>query len=466
MTDRQPADLVITAGAVVTMDSSRRILLDGAVAVAGTDIVAVARRDEILAGFAPERVIDAPHGLLTPGLIDVHNHPAGGYLIKGLCDDLPQMQRLGERVIPHEDLLTEEEAYVAALGTFAEMIRHGTTCFGDGGGPQTAGTARAAIEIGIRGVLAPKTADLPSPFGGEVRSTDQALREADEAVDRFDGAGDGRLRVWYDLDMPAAVSDRLVEEIAQRTRLRGAGILGHFLGFRPPDPEAPTGNADLDRYERFGLLEPGVCLLLAHINWLDGDDIARLAASGASIAHCPGASLLGGNGWVAGGVVPDLIAAGVNAAVGTDAAAISRFLDLVRTMHLAATAHKDARRDPLIMGAYQAFEMGTVNAARALGWDDRIGTIEAGTAADLTLFDATELAFSPDRFGNPIPDLIYGAGGSAAQLVVIDGRVVMEGGRLTTVDVQGLAAEIDRVGSQALERLGLRPASRWPIVVE
>ena len=110
---------------------------------------------------------------------------------------------------------------------------------------------------------------------------------------------------------------------------------------------------------------------------------------------------------------------------------------------------------------------GLIEALRARFPDAEFAGIGGGAmrAAGMdTWFDASELAFSPDRFGNPIPDLVYGAGGSAAQLVVIDGRVVMEGGRLTTIDVDGLAAEIDRVGSQALERLGLRPESRWPIV--
>ncbi|MGW4485110.1 amidohydrolase family protein [Amycolatopsis sp. NPDC004368] len=299
-------DLVITAGAIATMDATRRIIRDGAVAIAGSRIVAVGKRDEILTTHAPAKLIDRPGGLLTPGLIDCHHHAAGAFLINGAVDEQPQLKRLKEIVVPHEDQLTEEEAYVAASASLAELIRHGTTCFADAGGPRTAATARAATELGIRGVLAAKSGDQAGPFGGEVPSAEDCLAEADEAHDRFNGSADGRLKVWYDLDMPPAVSDRLVEEVLERVSERDAGIVGHFIG-RPSDA---SRNADLERYHRMGVLDQR--LVLAHIGWLPPDDVKLLAASGASIAHAPGGSLIGGNGWVAHGVIPDLSAASLS----------------------------------------------------------------------------------------------------------------------------------------------------------
>src|SRR5580698_70690 len=119
----QEVDLLISAGCIITMNSRRQIILDGAVAVSGTDIVAVGDAREIRARYRARKTIDAPQGLMTPGLVDVHNHPID-YLIKGLCDDTPQLQRLRERLIPYEDGLTEEEAYVASAATYFEMIRH------------------------------------------------------------------------------------------------------------------------------------------------------------------------------------------------------------------------------------------------------------------------------------------------------------------------------------------------------
>ncbi|WP_326565164.1 amidohydrolase family protein [Amycolatopsis rhabdoformis] len=450
-------DLVITAGAIATMDATRRIIRDGAIAIAGSRIVAVGKRDEILATHAPAKLIERPGGLLTPGLIDCHHHPAGAFLISGVVDELPQLQRLKERVIPHEDQLTEDEAYVAASASFAELIRHGTTCFADAGGPRTAATARAALDLGIRGVLAAKSGDRSGPFGGEVPSAEACLAEADDIYDRFRGAGDGRLKVWYDLDLPQAVSDTLLEGVVERVSTRDTGIVGHFIG----QPTDASRNPEIERYQRFGVFDQRV--VLAHIGWLPEDDVKLLAASGASIAHAPSSSLMGGNGWVAHGVIPDLVAAGANLTLGTDAAAASRFLDLVRVMYLAATTHRDARRDPLIMGAHSVFEMATVNAAQALGWADEIGSIEPGRAADVVVFDATSLAWSPHRLANPIADLVYSGSGENADTVVINGRVVLEDKRLLTVDVEELAKEVDRVADTALDRLGHRPAPRWPM---
>lgn len=463
MSDVARADLVITAGAVISMDRTRRIILDGAVAVIGQDIEAVGKRTEILAQYVSDRRLDRPNGVLTPGLIDAHVHTSGSYFVKGLCDELPQVQRLSERVIPHEAQLTEEESYTAALASFADMIRHGTTCFADSGGPRTAGTAQAALDIGIRGTVAPEAADQPGLFGGATSSTRDLLAETEEIMKRFHGAGSGRLRVSYNLAGPESVSDELVAGVVERAAHHDAGVLGHFVTPppRPGQPEPPARNANLQRYEALGVL--GARTLLTHIGWLNEADIVRLAESGTCIAHCPSSALLGASGWVAHGVVPELVAAGANVVLGTDGPAISRFLDLVRVMHLAATTHKDVLRDPTVMGAHEVFEMGTVKAAAALRWSDRIGSIEPGKSADLTVFDATGFSWLPNRFGNPVADLIYAASGADAEMVIIDGNIVMEGKKLTTIDVEHLAVEVDRVGNKALDRLGFRPAPQWPM---
>lgn len=110
------------------------------------------------------------------------------------------------------------------------------------------------------------------------------------------------------------------------------------------------------------------------------------------------------------------------------------------------------------------FEIATVNAARALSWKDRLGSIQPGRAADLVVFDATGLTYAPGRLGNPIADLVFAGSGADAITVVIDGTVVMENRRLLTVDVEHLALEVDRVAAVALDRLGLRPAPPWPVV--
>lgn len=452
-------DLLVTAGCVVTMNGTREILRDGAVAIDGNNIVAVGHARDLKQRYRGRKSIDSPQGLLTPGLVDVHDHPID-YLLNGVCDESPQIVRLRDRVIPYEDGLTEEEAYVSSLATFFDMIRNGTTTFMDGAGPRPSAVVRAALEIGIRGVVTRKTADCPSPFGGVVETFDKAISLADETFDQFHGAGNGRIRVCYDLDQPACASDRLATTVRDHALERGVGIVSHLVGRRPEGAVDSFRNADVARCNELGLLGPH--MTFAHINWLPEADVKLLAESGTNIAHCPAMALFGGMGWISGGVIPDLVAAGANVAVGTDASAISRTVDMKRAMYVAACAHKDARANPMIMPSTKVFEMGTIAGARAMGLLDRIGSLEPGKAADISIFDATY--WMPNRFANPISDFVYTNGSAKAQTVIIDGAVVFEDGRFTMdIDFDRLSTAVDAATDSSVGRIGMRPQSSWPI---
>jgi 5-methylthioadenosine/S-adenosylhomocysteine deaminase len=461
--ERETVDLVIRAGIVATMNDNRELISDGAVAVAGGTIAFVGKRAEAERRYAGRRTIDAPDGLLTPGLIDAHNHPQD-YLAKGLADDDVSRVRMGQRIFPYEHALSDDEAYIASTATFAEMLRHGTTCVCDAGGPTPDGVGRAMLDTGIRGVVATRCNDLPGfmncPVNGD---TEAVVARAERTVDTWNGAGEGRLRAAFNLDLPANVSDDLCTRITERARSRGIGIVGHLVGRKlASDPTRAERNADARRYEQLGVLGPD--LQLAHIGWLHADDIAAFASADVRTVHCASQSLLGGTGTVAHGVFPELIEAGVTVALGTDAAAISRFLDMVRVMYIAACAHKDARMDPLVMGAYTALEMATVNGARAIWWDDQVGSLETGKRADLVLFSTDDLEWHPAALGNPIADLVYNASGSAARTVVVDGRVVLDDGALVTVDVDALLPAVDETARAVLDRLGFTVEPKWPVI--
>lgn len=457
---KRQVDILMTAGCIITVDPQRRIIRDGAIAIDGPNIVAIGHRKEVLDLYAGRKIIDVPDGLVTPGLIDAHNHPVD-YLIKGIVDDTPQMIRLRDRVIPYEDGLTDEEAYASSCANFAEMIRLGTTCFVDGAGPRPAAIARAAVECGIRGIISRRTADIVGPFGGNVDDADRAIALADEVYDRFHGTGDGRLRTCYDIDIPPALSDRLLEMIRDHAKERGVGIVSHFIGRRaPPGQPEVARDPQMERLRKLGLLGP--TLLMAHVGWIPPADVETLAETGTVIAHCPGSSLLGGNGWVVHGVIPDLIAAGAPVTLGTDAAAIARTLDMARMMYLAACVNKEARRDPQIMNPFLVFEMATLTAARAIGWDDRIGSLEVGKAADIAIFDTSGPNWWPDPFANPVPDFVYGGTAQDARTVLIDGHVVMEDGEMTGVDLKHIGSLVRQATASCFKRHGFSLTGEWP----
>jgi 5-methylthioadenosine/S-adenosylhomocysteine deaminase len=460
MLEKIEADLVINAGHVITMDASRRIIRDGAVAICGQDIVAIGKASEIGLACSARRKIDLPNGVLTPGLIDIHNHPAD-YLPKGLIDDQPQVLRLKNIVIPYEDALTEDEVYVAAVANFHDMIRHGTTTYLDAGSPHPAAVGRAVLDTGIRGTLASKTADIVGPFGGRAQTTESALDLADKIFEDFHGAADGRIRVFFDIDQIGGASDALAVGIRDRAERNGVGIVTHLVERKPEGDVVGYRNPNVKRLAELGLIGPH--MVLTHIGWLPDADVELIGKAGSNVAHCAAASLFGGNGWVAHGVIPDLAAAGANIALGSDAAVISRFLDMLRLMHLTSVSHKEARRRPDLFPAHEMLEMATLNAAKAMGLADRIGSLERGKAADLVVFDTSK--WQPWPQANPISDLVYGGSGSRVDLVLINGRIVHEAGHYVyDFDIASILARVDAVADAATGRLGLKPVCHWPIL--
>lgn len=453
-------DLLISGGTVVTMDAQRRVLPGGLVAVKDGTIVAV---DDGTGAedFHARRVVDAAGCLVTPGLVDVHNHPIH-FLSKGLADDQEMNRRSHHAIWPYETSLTTEEAYVSAACTFIEMISTGTTCFSDPGSNHPDAVARAACDVGIRGVVAREGWDVVVEEGGRRygRPREEVLAESDQVVDRWHGAAQGRIRASYSLVRPAHVTDDLCTEVVKRAAERDVNVQAHLHVWPEPGGQVRT-RSDIARYAELGLLSPN--LLLVHLGSVSPEEIALLRSADVKIAHCPSASMLGGFGAVAYGTFPEMIEAGLTIGLGTDAAAISRFLDLVRVMYLAACAHKDARMDPGTVGCYRAFEMATVGGARALRWEDEIGSLEVGKRADVVLFDTSGPEWHPGGLANPVANLVYSASGASARTVVIDGKLVMEDRRFSDLDDEHLLRTADRLARDVHARIGVAPRPPWPI---
>ncbi len=455
-------DLVVEGGTVVTVDPQRRIIADGSVAVDGQRIVAVGKRDEIARSFQARRTIDARDALVMPGLIDAHNHPIH-YMTKGATDDLPFEQRMRTIVAPYEQGLTDEEAYLNATATFAEMIMNGTTCFNDAGSLPGDGVANAAKDAGIRGVLALESVDVTGGARRTEAGRDWAAlaHKADDFVGRWHGAEHGRLRAGFTLNNPHRVSDELCDAIRTLAEVRKVGIHGHMT-IREPGARPAGWSSPIHRYRDLGLLGPR--LSLVHLGYVAGDDVTALVEAGVKGVHCPGTSTLGGIGVISHGTIPEMMAAGMTFGLGSDAATVSRFLDLIRHMYLACAVHKDVRRADVVISCYKAFEMATIDGAKAILWDDEIGSLETGKKADLVILDTSNLELHPNPHRNPIANLVYTGTGRSVRTVIIDGRIVMEDRVLKTVDVGELSRQLDASAPNVLARSGAQVRSHWPIV--
>ncbi len=459
---RREVELIVAGGSVVTVDRDRRIIANGSLAIDGQSIVAVGKRDEIERAYVARRTVEARDALVMPGFVDAHNHPIH-YMTKGATDDLPFEHRMRTIVAPYEQGLSDEEAYLNATATFAEMIMNGTTCFNDAGSMPGDGVAHAARDIGIRGVLALESVDVT----GGVRRTergrdsDAVADNADAFVGRWHGAEHGRLRAGFTLNNPHRVSDELCRAIKSLSDDRGVGIHGHMT-IREPASRPPGWASPLHRYRDLGLLGPR--LSLVHLGYVAGSDVALLADAGVKGVHCPGTSSLGGIGVITHGTIPEMMAAGMTFGLGSDAATVSRFLDMIRHMYLACAVHKDARRADVVISCYKALEMATIDGAGAILWEDEIGSLEPGKRADIAIVDATDLELHPNPHLNPVANLVYSGSGRSVRTVIIDGRIVMEDRVLKTVDVAELCRQLGEAAPGVLARSGAGVRPLWPIV--
>lgn len=459
-------DYLILGGTVVTMDASRNILLDGAVAVSGSKIVAVGKSSDLKSRFQAKEMIDACGMLVTPGLIDGHNHP-GHYLTKGLLDDIATPRRWATRLYPFDVSVNAEQSYWGSMGTFAEMIKSGTTCFADPGSYQPEATIKAAVDVGIRACVTRSTRDISDPIRPTpddlTVSPASAVAKIDELYSAWHGAGDGRIRIWYGLRTSFNVSDELCKLVKHRADERGVGIHVH-LAINPAETAEVLkkfGVRPMERFRRLGLLDAN--LYAVHMGALDDAEVELVAQTGTKVCHCASASMFGAFGCITHGKFVELAAAGATLALGTDAASISRFLDLVREMYIVACAHKDTHIDAEVMGAHKAFEMATIDGAKALLWDDAIGSLEAGKHADLVLIRTDGLEWYPRPLLNPVANLVYSSSGEAVDSVMIDGKFVMRKRKLLTIDEDRLKQKVIENAAGAARGANIPEEQRWPV---
>jgi 5-methylthioadenosine/S-adenosylhomocysteine deaminase len=201
---------------------------------------------------------------------------------------------------------------------------------------------------------------------------------------------------------------------------------------------------------------------LTHMVYVDDDDIARLAARGVKIAHCPTAALKHTKGLVTHGRFPEMLARGVTVSLGGDSGNGSNHFDMLRLMHLTALLYKDMRLDTRVMPPETVLEMATIHGAAALGLERTIGSLEPGKRADLVLYDLDVPEWRP--LLDPVNNLVYAATGASVRTVMIDGRVVLDEGAVTTIDERDVYRRVEHLGRAQIARAGLSLPARWPMI--
>jgi 5-methylthioadenosine/S-adenosylhomocysteine deaminase len=416
-------DTLVQARWVIPVEPAAAVLEHHSIAVEDGDIQDIFPTGEGSPRYRARAVVDLPEHAVIPGFVNAHTH-APMSLFRGMADDLPLMEWLNGHIWPAERHWVSAEFVRAGTAlSVAEMLLGGTTCFNDMYFfPDVA--ARVAEEAGIRACVSLILFDFPSAWA---QSADEYITKGLKVHD--DLRGSSLVTTAFAPHAPYTVSDEPLERI--RTLADELDIPIHIhvheTAGEVTQAEAETGMRPLARLERLGLLERR--LLAVHMTQLLAEEIETLAATGVHILHCPESNLKLASGFCP---VEVLLQAGINVALGTDGAASNNDLDMLGEMRTAALLAKGVSGNATALPAVAALRMATLNGAKALALDDRIGSLQPGKSADFVAIDLSEVGSQPVY--DPISQIVYTATRDQVTDVWVAGERVLQDRSLTTLD--------------------------------
>lgn len=396
---------------IVTQNEKREIL-EGSIYVEDANIVEVGRtRTEA------DHVIDCSGKVVVPGLINTHNHVANS-LIRGFADDL-HLESMLERTFDFDAKVTRRDIQVGALLGCLEMMKSGTTTFVDLFYWEDE-VARAVREAGMRALLG--WAVLDEEFSTQ---KGKPLENCSSFI---------RRHKQEELIAPL-VSLMGVRVCSEETFLAGKQLAEeedvmvhmHLSETRKEvyDHQRKTGMRPVEWLDRIGFL----CnrLLAAHAGWVTIGEVRMLATNGVSISHCPVSNMKLATGCVA--PLPEMFENEITVSLGTDSPVSNNSLNMFETMKFCALLHKADRWDARVLPAQKVLDLATIEGARAIGMEDKIGSIEEGKRADLAILDFRTARTSPYDKSRVVSHLVYSFGASDAVTTIINGRIVVREGK-------------------------------------
>jgi cytosine/adenosine deaminase-related metal-dependent hydrolase len=412
-----------------------------------------------------DRIIDGSMHGLCPGFVDSHVHLSETLSRAVFPDNLNTRAWVFHWAKPFYAFITEEDEYWGALLGITEMLRGGTTCFIDMGSQYDPGiTVRAMEKTGIRGITGRHAADnppaeLPRGWTEEMArhhffaSTAAALEELEACVRKYDGALNGRVRCWVNIEGKEPCTLELhvgAQKLAERL---GVGTTYHLATSIEEARicEEKYGCWPITRVDRAGGI--GKNLVIAHGVAVSDDEVKLLAKRGAKVAFCPCSSFKLGKGATAIGKYPEMVEAGVTVGLGTDGVSAAGNMNLMRQMLLVAGMFKDARMKPDVFTARHALRAATIEGAKAAMWDHDIGSLEVGKKADFILFNLDHIEWTP--YHDPLQALVFSASTASIAQTWVDGAVVFSEGRVHGVDEKALRAKARELAAAAVIRAGL-----------
>ena len=430
-------DLVIHNGTIVTVNTAFEIIPDGLLCIKAGKIQRIESRSGDQKLPAAKETLDAHSGLIMPGLVNTHTH-LPMTLFRGLADDLPLDVWLNEHIFPAENAhINPENVRWGTLLACAEMLLSGTTTCCDGYFYEHE-VAEAVKTSGMRAILAQGIIDFPAPGVPNPAENIQIPQSFAEK--------------WYNpssLITPSAFchsaytcssetlknAKALCSENGLLFQIHAAETQSEYQQIRDEHKTTPIQYLD-----QLGILDENT--LLVHCVWIDNEDIEIIAARKAGVSHNPES-----NAKLAAGIAPapKLLKAGIPVGLGTDGCASNNNLDLFHEMDLVAKLHKVETFDPTAMDARTVVEMATIKAAKAVGLEQRTGSLEVGKQADLIIIDTRTPHLMP--IYHPESHIVYAAKSSDVRDVVVDGCILVKDRNVLSLDVDEIMARVREIAA-------------------
>ena len=433
--------MLIKNAIVVTVDRSGNVFEKGGVLVEGNKIAAVGTMDNMMSQIkkTPDSVIEANGMAVLPGLVDLHYHTA---IARGVNDGMPLDKFLESFWYPKLRLIEPGEVYWAAMNSYAEAIKSGTTCANDMYRHMIS-AGDAAAKIGIRAVLSSDAAD-------ESEGLD-TLEDNEELIRKKEGAADGMITTRVGVEWVPIASIEFLSAVRELADKYKVGIHIH-LNESLAELEMSKkrhGKRPVELAYDLGILGPDC--VAAHCVWLSGREIMQIKQSGANVSYDPGSNAKLGNGICS---APELIDAGVNVGLGHDDDEANNTCDIFETMKIGSVIQRASRADASLMPAAQMIRMATQNGASALGVP--AGSLEPGRLADIILINLRTPRLTPvilGKYSNILSHLVFAAHGDDVDTTIINGKIVMENRKLKTVDEEEIITKATESCNSLLSRI-------------
>lgn len=405
------------------------------IAITDDKIVAVG---EVPAGFVADNTINGKDKFAVPGFVNTHTH-ASMTLLRSYADDLALMDWLNNHIWPVEAKMVEKDIRVGGELAVLEMIKSGTTAFLDMYGPYLESVIDVTAKAGIRGVFS------RGPIGF-IPGQDKVLDENVTMYKNYNGTADGRITVAMGVHAPYTCPPEFCEKAAGLAKDNGMHMHIHMSETQDEinQMQEKYGKRPFKYIEETGLFD--VPAIAAHCVWLDDEDFAIMKKHNIAVAHNPASNMKLASGIAP---VPRMLKEGITVGLGTDGTSSNNNLDMLEEIRLAAILHKVNELDPLSVPAAEALKMGTETGAKAI-WLDDTGVIAPGKKADIVLYDLNRPEWCPHH--NLVSLLVYSASSASADTMICNGKVIMEKGKVLTMDEERILHEAQEAAMALVNR--------------